>query len=304
MNTLLDRTRAAALSLLLALVAFTGSAWAQAAGLQPVPALSARVVDTVNLLDAGARTRIEDQLAALEREKGAQVTFLIVATTAPEDIAAYANRVGNAWKIGRRGVGDGVLLVVARDDRAVRIEVAKTLEGAIPDLAAKMIIDEALTPAFRQGDYGAGLEAGAQRISALVRGEALPAPVRRASEGLNINLNDFAVFLFVAVPVAAAVLRGIFGRRLGSLITGVGTGALAWLVTSSLLIAVVAVLLGGVLSLLGLAPLGRHIGRYGGYGGWGGTSGGWGRGGGSWGGGGFRSGGGGDFGGGGASGRW
>jgi uncharacterized protein len=303
-NTLLDRTRAAALGLLLALVAFTGSAWAQAAGLQPVPALSARVVDTVNLLDASARTRIEDQLAALEREKGAQVAFLIVATTAPEDIAAYANRVGNAWKISRRGVGDGVLLVVARDDRAVRIEVAKTLEGAIPDLAAQMIIDEALTPAFRQGDYGAGLEAGAQRISALVRGEALPAPVRRASEGLNINLNDFAVFLFVAVPVAAAVLRGIFGRRLGSLITGVGTGALAWLVTSSILIAVIAVLLGGVLSLLGLAPLGRHIGRYGGYGGWGGTSGGWGRGGGSWGGGGFRSGGGGDFGGGGASGRW
>jgi uncharacterized protein len=303
-NTLLDRTRAAALSLLLALVAFTGSAWAQAAGLQPVPALSARVVDTVNLLDASARARIEDQLAALEREKGAQVAFLIVATTAPEDIAAYANRVGNAWKIGRRGVGDGVLLVLARDDRVVRIEVAKTLEGAIPDLAAQMIIDEALTPAFRRGDYGAGLEAGAQRISALVRGEALPAPVRRASEGLNINLNDFAVFLFVAVPVAAAVLRGIFGRRLGSLITGVGTGALAWLVTSSILIAVIAVLLGGVLSLLGLAPLGRHIGRYGGYGGWGGTSGGWGRGGGSWGGGGFRSGGGGDFGGGGASGRW
>ena len=304
MNILRDRTRAAARGLLLALaafVAFAGSVWAQGAGLQPVPALSARVVDTVNLLDASARARIEDQLAALEREKGAQVAFLIVATTAPEDIAAYANRVGNAWKIGRRSVGDGVLLVIARDDRAVRIEVAKTLEGAIPDLAAKMIIDEALTPAFRRGDYGAGLEAGAQRISALVRGEALPAPARRAADGLGGHLNDFAVFLFVAVPVAAAVLRGIFGRRLGSLITGVGAGALALVVTSSVLIAVIAALLGGVLSLLGLAPLGRHIGR---HGGWGGTSGGWGRGGGSWGGGGFRSGGGGDFGGGGASGRW
>jgi uncharacterized protein len=299
-NTLRDRIRAEAwslpLGLLLALSAFASSAWAQSAGLQPVPALSARVVDTVHVLDTGARARIEDQLAALEREKGAQVAFLIVATTAPEDIAAYANRVGNAWKIGRRGVGDGVLLVVARDDRAVRIEVAKTLEGAIPDLAAKMIIDQALTPAFRRGDYGAGLEAGAQRISALVRGEALPAPARRAIDGLGIQLNDFAVFLFVAVPVAAAVLRSIFGRRLGSLITGVGAGALALVVTSSVLIAVVAALLGGVLSLLGLAPLGRHIGR---HGGWGGTSGGWGRGGG-----GFRSGGGGDFGGGGASGRW
>ena len=301
MHTLRDRTRAAALSLLLALTAVSGSVWAQVAGLQPVPALSARVVDTLDLLDPGARARIEEQLAALEREKGAQVAFLIVATTAPEDIAAYANRVGNVWKIGRRGVGDGVLLVVARDDRAVRIEVAKTLEGAIPDLAAQMIIDEALTPAFRRGNYDAGLEAGAQRISALVRGEALPAPVRPATDGWGINLNDFAVFLFVAVPVAAAVLRGIFGRRLGSLITGVGAGALALVVTSSILIAVIATLLGGVLSLLGLAPLGRHIGR---HGGWGSTSGGWGRGGGSWGGGGFRSGGGGDFGGGGASGRW
>jgi uncharacterized protein len=300
-NILRDRARAAARGLLLALAAFAGSVWAQGAGLQPVPALSARVVDTINLLDAGARARIEDQLAALEREKGAQVAFLIVATTAPEDIAAYANRVGNAWKIGRRGVGDGVLLVLARDDRAVRIEVAKTLEGAIPDLAAKMIIDEALTPAFRRGDYSAGLEVGAQRISALVRGEALPPPAARNAIGLGIELNDLAVLLFVAVPVAAAVLRGIFGRRLGSLITGVGAGALALVVTSSILMAVIAALLGGVLSLLGLAPLGRHIGR---HGGWGGTSGGWGRGGGSWGGGGFRSGGGGDFGGGGASGRW
>ena len=301
MSTLRDRTRAAALGLILALAAFTGNAWAQGAGLQPVPALSARVVDTLYLLDAGAHARIEEQLAALEREKGAQVAFLIVATTAPEDITAYANRVGNAWKIGRRGVGDGVLLVLARDDRAVRIEVAKTLEGAIPDLAAQMIIDEALTPAFRRGDYGAGLEAGAQRISALVRGEALPAPAPRATVGWGLDPHDFAVFLFVAVPVAAGVLRGIFGRRLGSLITGAGAGVLALVVTSSILIAVVAALLGGVLSLLGLAPLGRHIGR---YGGWGGTSGGWGRGGGSWGGGGFRSGGGGDFGGGGASGRW
>lgn len=301
MYLLRDRTRSAALGLLLALAAFAGSVWAQGAGLQPIPALSARVVDTGQLLDAGARARIEEQLAALERDKGTQVAFLIVATTAPEDIAAYANRVGNAWKIGRRGVGDGVLLVIARDDRAVRIEVAKTLEGAIPDLAAKMIIDEALTPAFRRGDYSAGLEAGAQRISALVRGEALPPPAARNAIGLGIQLNDLAVLLFVAVPVAAAVLRGIFGRRLGALITGVGTGVLAWVVTSSILIAVIAALLGSVLSLLGLAPLGRHIGR---HGGWGGTSGGWGRGGGSWGGGGFRSGGGGDFGGGGASGRW
>ena len=120
-------------------------AWGQAqvAGLQPVPALTSRVVDTVGLLDTDARQAIEERLAVLERDKGSQVAILIVATTAPEDIASYANRVANEWKIGRRAVGDGVLLVVARDDRKVRIEVAKTLEGAIPDLAAKRIIDEA-----------------------------------------------------------------------------------------------------------------------------------------------------------------
>ncbi|MEY2618529.1 MAG: hypothetical protein RL522_1531 [Pseudomonadota bacterium] len=270
-------------------------------GLQPVPPLSARVVDTVGLLDAGARQRIEAVLASLEQDKGAQVAFLTVATTAPEDIASYANRVGNTWKIGRRGVGDGVLLVVARDDRAVRIEVAKTLEGAIPDLAAKMIIDDAITPAFRRGDFSGGLEAAAERISALVRGEALPAPTRRAGGGNWGELSDLAVFLFLAVPVVAGVLRAMFGKRIGSLVTGVGVGGIALVVTGSVLIALAAAILGAVLSLLGLAPLGRHIGRH--SPGWGMGTGGWG-GGGSWGGGGFRSGGGGDFGGGGASGRW
>jgi uncharacterized protein len=286
--------------LALVLAAGLGSAPAQQ-GLQPVPPLSSRVVDTAGLLDTGARQRIEAVLATLEQDKGAQVAFLTVATTAPEDIASYANRVGNTWKIGRRGVGDGVLLVVARDDRAVRIEVAKTLEGAIPDLAAKMIIDEALTPAFRRGDYAGGLEAAAARIAALVRGEPLPAPARRPAPIPGMDLSDLSVFLFVAVPVVAGLLRTLFGRRLGSLFTGFGAGGIALLVTGSVLIALAAAVLGGVLSLLGLAPLGRHMGR---HRGWGSTSGGWGGGGSGWGGGGFRSGGGGDFGGGGASGRW
>ena len=277
---------------------------AHAQGLQPVPALSSQVVDTAGLLGASERRRIEGKLAALERDKGAQVAFLIVATTAPEDIASYANRVGNSWKIGRRGVGDGVLLVVARDDRAVRIEVAKTLEGALPDLAAKMIIDEALMPAFRRGDYASGLEMAADQISARVRGESLPAPKRRAA-ALELQPADFAVLLFVAVPVVASVLRGIFGRRLGSLLTGSGVGALALWVSSSMLIALLAAFVGMVLSLAGVAPMGRSLRRHDGWrmppstGGWG-AGGGWG----SQGGGGFRTGGGGDFGGGGASGRW
>ncbi len=282
-------------------------AWAQApaGGVQPVPALTARVVDTIGLLDAGTRQAIEGKLAALEREKGSQVAFLIVATTQPEDIAAYANRVANEWKIGRRQVGDGVLLVLARDDRRVRIEVAKTLEGAIPDLAAKRIIDEVVTPAFKRGDYAGGLDAAADRIGALVRGEALPEVARGTEAEHGFNLTDLAVFLFFAVPIAAAVLRGIFGRKIGSLLTGGGVGVLAFLATTSVVVAVLAALVGAVLALAGISPMGRghHRGR------WGGPpfSGGWGSGGGGWSGGrsgGFSSGGGGDFGGGGASGDW
>ncbi len=282
-------------------------------GLQPVPALTARVVDTIGLLDAAARQSLEDKLAALEREKGSQVAFLVVATTQPEDIAAYANRVANEWKIGRRQVGDGVLLVLARDDRRVRIEVAKTLEGAIPDLAAKRIIDEAVTPAFRQGDYAAGLHGAADRIGALVRGEALPEVARagggeRGAGDAGFELTDLAVFLFFAVPIAAAVLRGLFGRKLGSLLTGGGVGLVAFLATTSVVVAVVAALVGAVLALAGISPMGRrharhHPGRWSGpaLGGWsaGGQGGGW-----SGGAGGFSAGGGGDFGGGGASGDW
>lgn len=292
----------------LALVAVLLPAWAcaqaQVSGLQPVPALTARVVDTVGLLEAGARQGIEERLAALEQEKGTQVAFLIVATTAPEDITSYANRVANEWKIGRRAVGDGVLLVVARDDRKLRIEVAKTLEGAIPDLAAKRIIDEAITPAFKRGDPAGGLLAAADRIGVLVRGEALPPVETEAAGDSGFELTDLAVFLFFVVPIAASVLRGIFGRKLGSLLTGSGVGVLAFLVTSSLMVAAVATLVGAVLALAGISPLGRrHARGHGGgppWGGWG-SGGGWSGGGG---GGGFSSGGGGDFGGGGASGDW
>lgn len=279
------------------------SASVHAQDLQPVPALSARVVDTVALLAPASRDGLESKLAALEQEKGAQVVFLIVGTTAPEDIASYANRIGNAWKVGRAGVGDGLLLVVARDDRKVRIEVAKTLEGAIPDLAAKTIIDEAITPAFRRGDYAAGLDAAADRIGALVRGEALPPVTTRGNrpEVAGMQLEDFAIFLFVVVPVVAAVLRARFGRKTGALMAGAGTGVLAWLITASVLATAAAAVIGLIVAFLGSNPLRSGLGRSGRH-----HHGGWGAGAGSWGsgGGGFSSGGGGDFGGGGASGDW
>lgn len=283
--------------LLLALLGPATRLWAQ--DLQPVPALSARVVDQTGKLDAAQKQALEERLAALERAKGSQLVILIVPSTAPEDIASYANRVGNAWKIGRREVGDGVLLVVALNERKLRIEVAKTLEGAIPDLAARQIIDRAITPRFRQGDYAGGLNAGVDQLAARIQGEPLPpmeAPPARGTVG-GFDLADLAIFLFVAVPVLASVTRRLFGRKLGALLSGGGMGLLAWWITASLLIAGLAAVVALLLSLFSaLLPSPRPRG-------WGPHHGGWGSGG-LGGGGGFSSGGGGDFGGGGASGDW
>jgi uncharacterized protein len=206
-------------------------AGARAQSVLQVPVLTARVIDQTGTLDAAQTASIEAKLAALEQAKGSQVVVLMVPTTAPEDIASYANRVGNAWKIGRKAVGDGLLLIVAKDDRKVRIEVAKTLEGAIPDLMAKRVIDSAITPAFRQGNFAGGIDAAVDQIGALVRGEALPAPVTEPQRGAGaqgFQWFDLAVFLFFAVPIGGAVARGILGRKLGSLVTGGAVGGIAW----------------------------------------------------------------------------
>ncbi|WP_445322918.1 TPM domain-containing protein [Ramlibacter sp. AN1133] len=282
----------------------------------PVPELSARVVDQTGTLDAIQRKGLEDKLAAFEQKKGTQIVVLLVPTTQPEDIASYANRVANAWKIGRKEVGDGIVVIVAKDDRKVRIEVAKTLEGAVPDLAAKQIIDDAITPRFRQGDFAGGLQAAADQLIARISGEALPAPAQPKTPGQEqggdgFDWFDLAILLFIAVPVAGGVLRGMFGRKLGSLVTGGGIGLLALLFTSSVVVAAIAAIVALLFSILsgGSGPLGGRRGGWGGPvifpgggGGWGGGGGGgWGGGGG---GGGFSSGGGGDFGGGGASGDW
>lgn len=274
-----------------------------AQGLVAVPPLTGHVVDAAGLLDSTSLASLEATLSGIEQSRGAQVVFLIVPTTQPEDIASFANRVGNTWKIGRKSIGDGVLLVVARNDRKVRLEVAKTLEGAIPDLAAKQIIDEAITPAFRQQQYAQGLQAAAEQIGARIAGESLPTPNKtREDRGglLGFNWEDLAVFLFFAVPIGASVLRRLLGRPLGALVTGLGFGAVAWVFTTSVLIGAVAAFVVGLVALLssftGVFSGGRSN-RHGG--GWSAGSGGWGSGGG-----GFSSGGGGDFGGGGASGDW
>nr|WP_315206197.1 TPM domain-containing protein [uncultured Albidiferax sp.] len=274
----------------------------------PVPALTGHVIDTTATLGAAQLQALEAKLTAFEASTGAQVVVLMVPTTQPEDIASYANRVGNAWKIGRKEVGDGLILLVAKNDRKLRIEVAKTLEGAIPDLAASNIINEAITPRFKQGDFAGGVDAGVNQIMALVKGEALPAPTARAAQqDLGFDWQELLIFAVFAVPIAGAIARSIFGAKLGSLVTGAGVGALAWFVSASLLIAGVAGVAALLFTLVSRAgsPLGGALGggRGGGMGG-GFGGGGFGSGGRSGGGGGFSSGGGGNFGGGGASGGW
>ena len=280
-------------------------ALAPALAQQAVPALSAHVIDTTGTLAAEQLQQLEGKLSAFEQSRGAQVVVLLVPSTQPEDIASYANRVANSWKIGRKEIGDGLLLIVAKDDRKVRIEVAKTLEGAIPDLAAKRIIDQAITPRFKQGDFAGGLDAGLDQLFKLISGEALPAPAADAGMGqAGFQWMDLAIFVFIAVPVVGAVARSMLGPKLGAVATGGAVGALALFITSSLLIASLAAVVALLFSLFSNVARnsgtgfgsGRDSGR-----GWGGGFGGGGLGAG---GGGFSSGGGGDFGGGGASGDW
>ena len=299
--------RALGAALLLAALAL--AAWAQAE--LPVPALTARVIDQTGTLTDAQRAALEAKLADFEARSGPQIVLLLVPATAPEDIAAYAQRVADQWKIGRRGVGDGVLLVVAKNERKVRIEVAKALEGAIPDLAARQIIDQQIRPAFRADDYAGGLERAVDALIARINGEGLPAPPprgQRDDDSVGVTAEQVSLFFFIGVPVVGSLLTRLFGRRFGSLLTSGTAGGLAWWFTASAALGVVA----GVAALVvvGMLGIGSSIkggrGRggpwIGGGGFGGGGGGGWSGGGG--GGGGFSSGGGGDFGGGGASGDW
>ena len=263
------------------------------------------MIDQTSTLSAAESSALESRLSAFEQETGAQVVVLMVMTTAPEDIASYANRVANTWKIGRKDVGDGLLLLVAKQDRKIRIEVAKSLEGAVPDLAAKRVIDEAITPHFKQGRFAAGIDAAISQISALIRSESLPAPtadsVASAAPSQGFSWTDIGIFLFFAVPVSAAVARAVFGPVFGVLLVGLGTGFLAYLFTRSYLLAAFAGLLGWVWGALSSAGSGPGSSRRSTPWSGGSSSG-------SWSGSGsssdFGSGGGGDFGGGGASGDW
>lgn len=262
----------------------------------PVPPLQARVTDLTHTLTPAQQSALEQRLADLEARKGAQLAVLIVPTTQPEPIEQYARRVLDAWKLGRKGVDDGALLLVAKDDRTLRIETQYGLEGVIPDAIAKRIIEEQIVPRFKQGDFAGGIEAGVARMIGLVDGEPLPPPAARPAPAASFG--DILPVLAFGVFFVGGLLRMIFGQFVGASIGGIVVAVVVWLIASSMLAAIVAGLFAFIFLLAG-------AGR-GGTGGWGsgGYGGGWSRGGGWSGGGGGWSGGGGLGGGGGASGRW
>ncbi len=270
-----------------------------------IPPLKARVTDLTGTLNGQQRDALEQTLAEFEARKGAQVAVLMVASTQPETIEEYAVRVEEAWKLGRKGVDDSALLVIAKNDRRLRIEVGYGLEGALPDAIAKRIIDNDITPRFKQGDFYGGIRAGVDRIIRVVEGEKLPPPAAHGpSEGFDPGT---LVFLFFFVVIAGGVLRSIFGRVLGAGVAGGVAGFAGWMLLGSLAIALGVGVLAFIFMLLGGGSGGvpRRRGWGTPYGGWGGGS--WGGGGfsgGGFGGGGGFSGGGGSSGGGGASGSW
>ncbi len=280
---------------LLSLLLLVAAGFASADEQQPIPPLAAPVTDLTGTLAADQKGRLEAKLAAFAREKGSQIAVLIVPTVKPETIEQYALRVAEAWKLGRRGVDDGALLLIAKDDRKLRIEVGYGLEGALNDATAKRIISEVISPRFKQGDFAGGIDAGVTAMIQVVGGEALPAPRAQASRRADVDdhFENLLLIGFVLVFVVGGVLRAIFGRFLAAGMVGVVAGVIASMLISSVLVAAVLGVVAGIVSLF--------LGMLGGAG--------WSSGGLSWGGGGRGgsggfSGGGGSFGGGGASGDW
>jgi len=295
---------AARVILLAFLLGFICPAWAEVG----VPQLTGRVVDQTGTLSSGDIASLNDKLKGLETRKGAQVAVLIVPTTGEETIEQFSIRVAEAWKIGRKKIDDGALLVVAKNDRHLRIEVGYGLEGVLSDVVTHRIIDEDITPKFKAGDFAGGISAGVDRMIGLVNGEQLPEPEPEHWQAPNfVDLaNPAGIFVVIIV---AGILRGILGRLLGSAATGGIVGVFVWMVAGSLVTAIgvglftfVAALIFGGLNFGGPGVGSGPYRRSGGYpGGW--SGGGWSGGSGSSDGGGF-SGGGGSFGGGGASGSW
>ena len=255
-----------------------------------IPTLSARVTDQTATLSAEQTASLEQTLQAFEARKGSQVAVLIVASTLPESIEQYSLRVVEQWKLGRKKIDDGVLLIVAKDDRALRIEVGYGLEGALTDAASKRIVSEVITPHFKHGEYFAGIVAGVAQIIRVIDGESLPEPAAEADRATG-KLQQYVPVLFIIVLALGGLLRAVLGQLPGAAITGGIVAVIAWFLVGTLAIALLAGVLALIFTLMGGGRGGVGMGGFpGGFGG--GPSGG-----------GFGGGGGG-FGGGGASGRW
>lgn len=260
-----------------------------------VPPLTGRVTDQTATLSAEQKTALEQTLQALEARKGSQLAVLMVPTTAPETIEQYALRVAEQWKLGRKKVDDGAILVIAKDDRTLRIEVGYGLEGALNDATSKRIINEVITPRFKQGDFNGGIAAGVEQIIRVIDGEPLPAP-KGISSGNTSDISQYVPIIFILALVVGGFLRSLIGRVPGAIATGGVIAFVAWLFAGAISTALVAGVIALLFTLLsggmGGHGVGHHRGGFGTGGFGGGTRGG-----------GFGGGGGG-FGGGGASGRW
>ncbi len=295
-----------AASLALAAVAFCAIAQEPDA-IIPVPKLTARVIDHTGTLTAPERDRVEAKLAAFEQAKGSQVAVLLVPSIGPEPIEDFALRVTDAWKLGRAGVDDGVLFVIAKQQRKMRIQTGRGVQGTLTDAASKRIVAERVAPAFRNGDFAGGINAGVDAILKAIEGEALPPPKASGGSasrkvGTITSASDFLWLAFFGVPVAAMMLRPMLGRAGSAGVTGGLTGVGAWLIFGTILAGVIGAIAAFVVAIaMGTSAL--RQGRSGSGSGSGGWFPGGGGGGGGFGGGGF-SGGGGGFDGGGASGDW
>lgn len=246
-----------------------------------IPTLQGRVTDLAGVLDDSARRALASKLAAFEQTKGSQIVVLIVNSTKPEDIAQYSIRVVDAWKLGRKGIDDGVLLLIAMQDRAMRIEVGRGLEGAIPDAIAKRVIAEVMTPYFQRGEVPAGIDAGVVALIKLVDGEPLPEPVATSTD----EEGTWPALLIMAIMLGS-ILRGIFGPLVGAMVAGAAGFFGGWLLMGTVIAGLVTALIATVFTFMSSSSGGgRSTG-----GGFGGGS--------------FGGGGGGGFSGGGASGRW
>ncbi|HMU64997.1 MAG TPA: YgcG family protein, partial [Nitrosomonas sp.] len=228
-----------------------------------IPPLKSRVMDLTHTLSTQESSQLEQQLTQFEASKGSQIALLIVASTQPETIEQYAIRVVDTWKLGRKGIDDGVLLLVAKNDRALRIEVGYGLEGILPDAIAKRIIEETIVPAFRQDDFFGGLQAGVNQIIRVIQGESLPSP-KKVSPGLNIILEN-SIPILVVFLVLGKVLQAMFGRMMGASVTGAIAGLIVWLIFASLAAAALISLVVFAISLFEDTGRGIYRGGRGGH---------------------------------------